>query len=49
MTTITGRGDYSGDARTDILSVDTNGTLWLYKGNGLGGFSGRTAAGTGWN
>jgi serine protease len=29
--------------------VDTNGALWLYRGNGLGGFSGRTAAGTGWN
>ena len=49
MTTITGRGDYSGDARTDILSVDINGTLWLYRGNGLGGFSAATQAGTNWD
>ena len=48
MTTITGRGDYSGDAKTDILAVDTNGTLRLYRGNGLGGFPGWTGVGVGW-
>ena len=49
MTTITARGDYSGDAKADVLAVDPNGALWLYRGNGLGGFSGRTAAGSGWD
>jgi serine protease len=49
MSTITGRGDYSSDGRTDVLSVDGNGALWLYRGNGLGGFSGRTASGNGWD
>ena len=49
MTSITGRGDFNGDARNDLLAVDTAGTLWLYKGSGTGSWLGRVQAGSGWN
>ena len=41
--------DFNGDGRADIVSRDSSGTLWLYRGNGAGGFLARTKGGTGWN
>ncbi|MDQ0863161.1 VCBS repeat-containing protein [Arthrobacter globiformis] len=41
--------DFNGDGRADIVSRDSTGTLWLYRGNGTGGFLTRTKVGTGWN
>jgi hypothetical protein len=33
-------GDFTGDRRSDLLAVRSNGDLYLYRGNGLGGFTG---------
>ncbi|QIQ03254.1 trypsin-like serine protease [Streptomyces liangshanensis] len=35
-------GDVTGDAKPDLLSIDTAGALYLYPGNGNGGFGTRT-------
>ncbi|HVG95955.1 MAG TPA: VCBS repeat-containing protein, partial [Chloroflexota bacterium] len=47
--TIVGPGDFTGDGRNDILGrTPTTGELYLYPGNGAGGwFTGRRI-GTGW-
>jgi hypothetical protein len=43
-------GDWTGDAKADILAMKGNGDLYVYRGNGLGGFSGgATKIGAGWN
>ncbi|MBT2552787.1 S8 family serine peptidase [Arthrobacter sp. ISL-5] len=42
-------GDLSGDGKADVLARDNGGVLWLYQGNGRGGWLGRVKAGTGWN
>ena len=34
-------GDFDEDGRTDIVGVNRSGQLYLYRGNGRGGFSGR--------
>lgn len=50
MRTIVGRGDFNGDLRNDVLASDTiGGGLWLYRGNGAGGWNGRLQVGSGWN
>jgi CHAP domain/FG-GAP-like repeat len=42
-------GDFTGDAKTDILGIKSSGDLFLYRGNGLGGFTGGgTKIGAGW-
>ncbi|WP_261720653.1 trypsin-like serine protease [Streptomyces sp. FZ201] len=43
-------GDVTGDYLPDLLCVDSSGKLWVYKGDGKGGFlSGRVqVGGTGW-
>jgi hypothetical protein len=48
--TIFGPGDLSGDRKPDVVGRKPNGELWLYAGNGTGGWaaSGRRI-GTGWN
>jgi len=33
-------GDFTGDGRSDVLAVRSNGGLYLYRGNGRGGFAG---------
>jgi hypothetical protein len=43
-----GPGDLTGDGRADLLGRDSAGSLWLYAGNGRGGFAARRALGTGW-
>jgi hypothetical protein len=42
-------GDFTGDTWSDILAIKANGDLFLYRGNGLGGFTGVGARiSTGW-
>lgn len=41
--------DFNSDGRPDVVSRDSSGNLWLYRGNGTGGFLARTKIGTGWN
>lgn|GEM_PF-862736 len=41
--------DYTGDAKNDVLARDNGGTLWLYPGNGTGGWLTQKSLGTGWN
>lgn len=46
---IVGPGDMSGDQRVDILARETGtGRLWLYPGNGRGGWLPRVLVGVGW-
>ncbi|MFG2722894.1 FG-GAP repeat domain-containing protein [Streptomyces sp. NPDC048416] len=44
-------GDVDLDGKTDLLARDTNGGLWLYKGNGQGGdpYEARVQIGTNYN
>ncbi|MBC2876667.1 VCBS repeat-containing protein [Streptomyces sp. TYQ1024] len=50
-TDIAGRGDLTGDGKTDIVAKDKAGILWLHKGTGKAGkpFEARTRIGGGWN
>ncbi|SEI53092.1 Repeat domain-containing protein [Arthrobacter sp. yr096] len=41
--------DYTGDAKNDVVARDNGGTLWLYPGNGSGGWLTQRSLGTGWN
>ena len=42
-------GDYTGDGRADILGITSAGAMYLYRGNGAGGFiGGGTRIGSGW-
>ena len=49
ITMVVAAGDLSGDGKADVLARDNGGVLWLYQGNGRGGWLGRVMAGTGWN
>jgi hypothetical protein len=50
MSAIVGGHDHDSDGKTDILAVEeATGRLWLYPGNGTGGWGTRTSLGTGWN
>ncbi|MEU4568112.1 polymorphic toxin-type HINT domain-containing protein [Micromonospora sp. NPDC023956] len=43
-------GDVSGDGKTDLLARRrSDGALWVFRGNGTGGFDAGTQALTGWN
>jgi hypothetical protein len=45
-----GPGDFNGDGRADVLARETStGYLWLYPGNGSGGWLPRVRVGSGWN
>jgi hypothetical protein len=44
-----GSGDWDGDGHVDLLSVEGGGDMWLYRGDGTGGFRpGRQLIGRGW-
>ncbi|MFB8771870.1 FG-GAP repeat domain-containing protein [Streptomyces broussonetiae] len=45
---VVGVGDINGDGRADLVSRDTQGTLYRNSGNGKGSFYGRTKIATGW-
>ncbi|MGO4385642.1 FG-GAP-like repeat-containing protein [Specibacter sp. RAF43] len=48
--TVLGPGDVNGDGTADVLARETStGALWLYPGNGAGGWLPRVKVGTGWN
>ena len=50
MSAVVSPGDVTGDQRADVLAVEgATGYLWLYPGNGAGGWLPRTRAGEGWN
>ncbi|MFF3216028.1 FG-GAP repeat domain-containing protein [Streptomyces sp. NPDC002886] len=42
-------GNIGGTAVGDLVARDKTGVLWLYQGNGRGGFAARTKVGAGWN
>jgi hypothetical protein len=43
-------GDFNGDGKTDVLAREAaTGYLWLYRGNGVGGWQPRIRVGQGWN
>jgi hypothetical protein len=42
-------GDFTGDGKADVLAIKTTGELYLYRGNGAGGFAGAgVKIGAGW-
>ena len=43
--------DFTGDGKTDVIGRRSDGTLWLYPGDGAGGFinNGAQMGGPGWN
>ncbi|MEE6296079.1 FG-GAP repeat domain-containing protein [Georgenia wangjunii] len=50
MSAVVGPGDLDGDGRVDVLAREAaTGSLWLYPGNGSGGWLPRARVGTGWN
>lgn len=42
-------GDKNKDGYQDVFATETNGNLWLYPGNGLGGWLSPSLIGTGWS
>ena len=46
--TVFGTGDFSGDAKGDVLARRPDGSLWLYPGTGSGTFFSGVRIGTGW-
>jgi hypothetical protein len=50
MNAIVGPGDFNGDGRVDVIARQaSNGYLYLYPGNGTGGWLPRVLVATGWN
>lgn len=48
MNALLAPGDFSGDGHADLIGRDTSGTLWLYPGDGAGGYGARAKIGNGW-
>lgn len=49
FSTVVAPGDWTGDRKGDLLAIRAdNATLWLYPGNGTGGFLSGRQIGTGW-
>lgn len=49
MTAVTAVGDFDRDGRQDLVGRRPDGSLWLYRGNGAGGWTGSVRIGAGWN
>lgn len=49
LNTIMYAGDFDGDTYADLIGRRTDGTLWLYRSNGAGGWLGSRQIGNGWN
>ena len=47
--TIVAPGDLTGDGLPDLLAVDNSGVMWLFPGNGKGGYGVRVRISAGWN
>ncbi|WP_307104719.1 S8 family serine peptidase [Arthrobacter globiformis] len=47
--TVLAAGDFNGDGKADVLARENSGFLWLYPGNGRGGWLARKQVGSGWN
>lgn len=43
------KSDFNGDTNADLIARDTKGNLWLYPGNGKGGWLSKVKVGNGWN
>ncbi|BCW52479.1 VCBS repeat-containing protein [Arthrobacter sp. StoSoilB13] len=48
MASIFSGRDFNADGKPDVLAVDTGGAMWLYPGNGAGGWMSRVQVGWGW-
>jgi hypothetical protein len=46
--TLVAPGDFNGDGKSDVLARDKAGALYLYPGNGSGGWKPRAKVGSGW-
>ncbi|MDR1798318.1 MAG: FG-GAP-like repeat-containing protein [Bifidobacteriaceae bacterium] len=44
-----GPGDWNGDKKADVVTVDANGAMWLRKGDGKGGVGSAVQIGRGWS
>jgi hypothetical protein len=49
VSAVTRLSDLTRDGVTDLVARDSAGVLWLYPGNGAGGFQARRKMGAGWN
>ncbi|MBT2516502.1 FG-GAP-like repeat-containing protein [Agromyces sp. ISL-38] len=51
MEKVVAPGDFTGDGKSDVIGITTDGTMRLYPGDGAGGWAdaGGTVIGTGWN
>ncbi|MDI2035521.1 FG-GAP repeat domain-containing protein [Paenarthrobacter nitroguajacolicus] len=48
FTALLSPGDFDGDGNMDVMARDKSEQLWLYRGNGKGGWLGSSIVGTGW-
>lgn len=48
LNSVSHAGDFTGDARGDLIARAADGALWLYPTNGRGGFGAASRIGTGW-
>lgn len=49
MDTLFAPGDFDGDGNVDVMAKDKEGRLFLYGGNGLGGWASARQIGQDWN
>ena len=48
-TSVFSPGDFDGDGKSDVIARSSAGLLYLYPGNGTGGWFPRRLIGSGWN